>query len=227
MGDADRRIGLVDMLAARTGSAVGVDTQIVGIDLDLLDFRQFRQYRYSGGGSVNAALCFRGWHPLHTMSAGFEFQARIGTVANDAADHLFVATVFAGAFAKDFQAPAAHFGIACVHAHQITREQRRLVATGPGTYFQKYIARVVRIAWQQQQLQFPRLFHAARFRLQQFLLGQGAQFGIAVLAHFAGTFQVVQNAAVAQKSECHRFQLGIFHRQGAKAFGITDDLRDS
>jgi len=46
MGDADGRVGLVDVLAARAGRAVGVHAQVVGIDDDgvvLLDFRHYFQ----------------------------------------------------------------------------------------------------------------------------------------------------------------------------------------
>ena len=45
MGDPYRRIGLVDMLAARPAGAVGINLQIGGIDLDIdliIDLRQYK-----------------------------------------------------------------------------------------------------------------------------------------------------------------------------------------
>src|SRR6202041_2020243 len=50
MGDADRRFGLVDVLAAGTLRAHGIDLEIVAldIDIDLLDLRQYRDRRRRG-----------------------------------------------------------------------------------------------------------------------------------------------------------------------------------
>ena len=45
MSDADRRLGLVDMLAARALRAHGLDAQIVALDIDI-DLLDLRQYRY-------------------------------------------------------------------------------------------------------------------------------------------------------------------------------------
>ena len=73
VGDADRRFGLVDVLAAGAAGAHGLDAQIVVLDLDvdLLDLGQHRNRRRRG---VDAALRFGIGHALHPMHAGFEFQ---------------------------------------------------------------------------------------------------------------------------------------------------------
>src|SRR5262249_7630339 len=95
--DAHRRVGLVDVLAASTGGAVGVNTQLGGVDLDLVHLVELRQDRDGARGGVNAALCLSRRHALHAVRTGFEFQAREGAAPGDAADDLLVAAVLAGA----------------------------------------------------------------------------------------------------------------------------------
>ena len=58
MGDAHGRVGLVDVLAAGAGGAVGVDAQIGRIDVDLLDFLELREDRDRAGRGVDPALRF-------------------------------------------------------------------------------------------------------------------------------------------------------------------------
>ena len=69
MGDADGRIGFVDVLTTRPGRAVGVDAQVAGVDVDLFDLRQFRQHRHGGGGGMNATLRLGDRYPLHPVRA--------------------------------------------------------------------------------------------------------------------------------------------------------------
>ncbi len=74
MGDADRRIGLVDVLPARAGRAEGVHAQVGGIDFDRLAFRLHRDDRDGSGRGMDAALRLGLGHPLHAMGAGFELE---------------------------------------------------------------------------------------------------------------------------------------------------------
>ena len=73
MGDADRRFGLVDVLAAGALRAHGIDAEIrlVDGDVDVLGFRQHRNRRRRG---VNAAGGLGVGHALYAMHAGFEFE---------------------------------------------------------------------------------------------------------------------------------------------------------
>ncbi len=132
--------------------------------------------------------------------------------------------MLAGAFAEQFQLPATQLGVASVHPQQIAGKQRRFVAARAGADFEEHVTGVVRVARQQQQLQRPLLFGAAGFGVQQFVLGQGAQLGIAVASQVAGRRQIVEHAAVGPKPAGHRLQLGILHGQGAEAVVIADDL---
>jgi hypothetical protein len=54
VGDAHRRLGLVDVLAAGAGGAVGVDAQVLVVDLDLdvvVDLGQTSPRRTRCGGA--------------------------------------------------------------------------------------------------------------------------------------------------------------------------------
>jgi hypothetical protein len=78
-----------------------------------------------------------------------------------------VAAVFARSFADGLDLPAASFGVAGIHAIQIARKYRRLVATGAGAHFQIDAVAVARIGRHQHA---PQIFLAAR-KLQRELAG--------------------------------------------------------
>ena len=145
MGNADRRIGFVDVLAASAGGAESIDAQIRRIDHDLTDFIRFRHHRHRACRGVNAALGFGHRHALHAMAAGFEFQFRISAVADDARDDLAVTTEVRRAFRNDLHLPALALGVTRVHAEQFRRKQRGLVAAGTGTHFKKDVAFIIGI----------------------------------------------------------------------------------
>ena len=56
--------------------------------------------------------------------------------ALDARHDFLVAAVFAGVSLKDFDVPAAAFGVAQIHAEQVAGEDRRFVAAGAGAHFE-------------------------------------------------------------------------------------------
>ena len=74
--DADGGIGLVDVLAAGAGGAIGVDAQVRRIQLDGLDLLELGQDRDRARGGVDAPLRLGGGHALHAMRAGLELQER-------------------------------------------------------------------------------------------------------------------------------------------------------
>ena len=105
--DANGRIGLVDVLAAGTRGAEGIDAQIRGIDLDGLDFLELGQDGDGARRGMNASLRLGGRHALHAMRAGLEFELRIRAAADDAADDLLVAAVLARTLAQASRPPSA------------------------------------------------------------------------------------------------------------------------
>src|SRR5690606_581193 len=94
--DADRRVGLVHVLTARTGGSERVDAQVGGIKFNRLDFVELGQDRNRASGGVNASLRLGGWHALNAMRASFELEAPERSLADDAADDLLIAAVLAG-----------------------------------------------------------------------------------------------------------------------------------
>ena len=100
MGDADRAIGFVDVLTARTRGTKGIDPEIFGGNRNLFALVGHRQDGHGAGRCMDSALGFGLGYPLHPMATAFEFKAAINTVdlrgsiltAIDAHDHLAPAT---------------------------------------------------------------------------------------------------------------------------------------
>ena len=91
MSDAYGRIGLVDVLTTRSGSAEGIDTQVGGIEIDVFDLIDFRHDRDGTGRGVDAALGFCFWYALYAMPSRFEFEARIRALTTDTTNYFAIA----------------------------------------------------------------------------------------------------------------------------------------
>ena len=88
-------------------------------------------------------------HALHAVHAGFEFQLGEGAAAADLGDDFLVAAHGAFARGDHLDLPALLGGVALVHAEQIAREQRRLIAAGAGADFEDDVALVHRVLGQE------------------------------------------------------------------------------
>ena len=148
MGDADRRFGLVDVLAAGALRAHGVDLQVGILDLDI-DLLRLRQHRDGRGRRMDAAGAFGVRHALHPMHAGFELQFCVGAAAFDLGDDFLEAADGAFARRNHLDLPALQRGEALIHAEQVAGEQRGLVAAGAGADFEHDAALVHRVLRQQ------------------------------------------------------------------------------
>src|SRR5207342_1271213 len=160
--DADRRFGLVDVLAARAGGAERVDLQVRRIHFDRHARRFFRDDRDGGGGGVDAPLRFGFRHALHAVRARFELEPGIRAAAFDARDDFLEAAMFAGIRRFDFDAPALAFGVTRIHAIQVAGEDRGFVAAGAGAHFQIQVAFVACVARDELRHQFAFQFGQAR-----------------------------------------------------------------
>jgi len=77
MGNADRRIGGIDALTARTGRAIYIHFDITGVDMDI-HCSSFPLDRNGNRRGVNPPLSFGNPHPLNTMGTAFEFESAVG-----------------------------------------------------------------------------------------------------------------------------------------------------
>ncbi len=150
VGDAHRRVGLVDVLAAGAGRAVGVDADVGVVHLDV-DVLRLRQHRDGGGRGVDTALRLGLRHPLHAVHAALELQPPEDAVAADRGDDLLVAAHLAFALALHLDLPAVGRRVALVHAEEIAGEDRRLVAAGAGAHLEDRRGVLVGVARRQQQ----------------------------------------------------------------------------
>ena len=95
MGDANGRIGFVNVLAARTGGAKGVCTNIIGRNLNVINGIHFGQNRHGGGRRVDATLCLGIRYALHPVRARFEFEAGERALALNAGNDFAVTAMLA------------------------------------------------------------------------------------------------------------------------------------
>ena len=162
VGDTHRRVGLVNVLATCAAGAVGVYTQVGGVDLDGLGLVLLGQYRNGAGAGVDAALRLSSRHALHAVATALKLEHAIGPTTATAGlrsafyaqHHVFVAAQLAFRRAHDFGFEANGVAVAGVHAGQVGGEKGRLVTPCAGAYFHKRGARIVRVFGQQHALQF-------------------------------------------------------------------------
>ena len=163
MGDAHGGIGAVDVLPARAGSAVGVDAQVVGIDLHF-HVLGLGQHCHGRRGGVDAPGALRHGHALHAMHAALKFELFKHVLAGDEGHALLDAAQLRGAVLDQFPLPALPVGIVLVHAQKLGPEQPRLVAARAGAHFQHGVLAVVRVLGQHGDAR--RVQCLAQFRLQ-------------------------------------------------------------
>src|SRR4030095_1505295 len=87
------------------------------------------------------------------MDAALELEPTPGAPAVDEQDHVLETADARGARVHDLDTPALTLGVFRVHPGEVAREQRRLVAAGPGADFDEDVPVVVGIARQQESLQ--------------------------------------------------------------------------
>jgi hypothetical protein len=223
VGDADRAVGLVDVLTAGAAGAEGVDAQLGRVQRHFLGLVGLGQDRDGAGAGVDAALRLGHRHTLHAVPAGLELEPRVDVVPFDAQHHFLVAAQIAAALAHQLGLPAAALAVAQVHAREVGGEQGRLVAAGAGADFEEGVARVVRVARQQRGLQ-----------LQVQPVDIGARLGDLLLRHL-GHVRLVEYGLRVGEVALTLFELaklldqpgdlGVLARQLAKALHVARDAR--
>ena len=139
VGDAHRRVGRVDRLAAGARRAVDVDLQVVGIDLDV-DVLGLGQHGDRRGRGVDAALRLGDRHALHAVGAALVLEDRVGAVAVDGEGVLAVADL------ERLDLEAQALGVLGQHAVDVARPEPGLLAAGPALDLDDDVLVVGRIA---------------------------------------------------------------------------------
>ncbi|MND86557.1 hypothetical protein D3C80_785280 [compost metagenome] len=210
VGDAHRRVGLVDVLAARARGPEGVDADVLVVDLDLhvLDLGQDRD---GGRRGVDAPLGLGRRNPLDAVNAAFELQPPEHALAGDGGDDFLVAAGFALGGAVDLDPPAARGGVARIHAEQVAGEDGRLVPAGAGAHFQHGRGVFVSIARGQQQGDLAFQLGQTRVQGLQFVGGHGGHFR--VRGHGLQVLDLGASASQGLHRVGHGLHLGVLLRQ--------------
>src|SRR5262252_2887494 len=177
MRDAHGRIRLVDVLATGPTRPHGVDADVLGADveIDVLHLREHGDGRRRG---MNAPARFRGGHALHAMHARFVLEARKHPLAGNRSDDLLVAAKRVFRQADDLRLPPSFFRVAAVHAKEIGRKQRGLIAAGAGPHLQDGALLVGRILWQEMHAQLLLERGHARLECGELLSGHRRQLRV-------------------------------------------------
>jgi hypothetical protein len=99
---------------------------------------------------VDAALSFRGRHPLHAVYPAFVFQLGIDLGAVDSRDDFLYATERRRRAFEDFHLPVLRFRVTRVHAEKLGGEKRGFVTASAGANFHDDAFLVVGVFGQQQ-----------------------------------------------------------------------------
>jgi hypothetical protein len=193
-----------------------------GIDLHVgrLDLGHHRDRR---GGGVDASLRLGRGHALHAMAAGLELELRIGAVADDARDHFLVAAGVARALGDDLHLPAVALGEARVHAEEVAREERALVAARARADFEEEVALVVGIARQEHPLHLRFEGGEALAARANLVLGEFPHVG--VLRHLLGGGDVALGFPIFGEELDHRLDLGALLRELLEALHVLRGVR--
>jgi hypothetical protein len=137
--DLDGGIGGVNALASWTARAADFDAYFVGPNMEL-HFFGFGEDGDGGGGGMNAALGFGGGNALDSMDAAFLAHGGEDGWAAEFKNNFFEAAKFGLAGGEGFHFPTPHFGVATVHAEEISSEDGGLGSSCSGTNFDEGIA---------------------------------------------------------------------------------------
>ena len=165
MGDPHRRVGLVDVLAAGAGGAVGVDPQVALVDLDLDGFVDHRPDFDLGEAGVAAGGGIEGGDPDQAVDAALGGKEAIGVLTAGDEGGRLQPRLLPRRSLQHLDLKAAPFGPAQVHPQQDLGPVLGIGAAGAGVDGDDRVAGVVLAAEQ------PRLFQLGQSPLDRAQLG--------------------------------------------------------
>ena len=134
--DPHRAVGLVDVLTTSTRRAIGVDAQILIVDLDL-DLVVNDRVNPDRGKARVAAIVRIEWRNAHkAMNAALRFEPAISIGAVDANRRRFDPGLLAAAFLEPFDLVSVGIGPAHIHAQQHLCPILGLGSARPGMDFE-------------------------------------------------------------------------------------------
>ena len=145
VGDAHRRLGLVDVLPARAGGAVDVDAQVGRVDVDLDGLVDFRVDEHVGERGMAARVGVEGALAHQAVHAVLGAQAAVGVVAGDLQGRALDARYLALGALEHLGAKALLVAVFQVHPLEHRRPVLRLGAAGAGLDVHEAVVRVERV----------------------------------------------------------------------------------
>ena len=118
VGDADRRIGHVDVLPARAAGAEGIDAQVFVLYIDFDFVVHLREDEDAGEGGVAASVGVEGGDADQAMYADFGLQQTVGVLAVDFEGRALDAGAFAFEAVGHDGGKALALGPSQVHAQE-------------------------------------------------------------------------------------------------------------
>eukprot|EP00964_Phaeocystis_antarctica_P121286 scaffold84966_cov68-Phaeocystis_antarctica.AAC.8 len=151
VGEVDRRLHLVDVLAARAARAGGGEGDVLLLDLDR-HLVHLRHHCHGRRARVHAARRLRRRHPLHAMHARLELELGEDRVALHLERGVSVAARLGVRRRRQPHAPPLRLGVLRVESDQVVHKERSLVAARARADLEHDVLLVVGIGRQQQQL---------------------------------------------------------------------------
>src|SRR5690606_26040834 len=221
VGDADRRLGPVDVLATRARRAVGVDAQVSRIDLDLEVVIDFRRYEHGGERGVAAVAGVERRLAHQPVHAGLGAQPAVGILAGELHRGALAAGDFARRSLDDLGVETVLLAPAQIHSQQHFRPVLGLGAAGACLDVEEGVAGVHLAREHARELQALDVL----FQLVQFLLDVGDAGGIVFLGEQLQQFLgVIQGAAQLVEGADGFAQPGALAAQFLGALGIVPDI---
>ena len=177
----------------------------------------------SASSRVDAPLRLGLGHALHAVSAALEAERAVGAVALHREEDFLVAVERRLVRAHHVDFPAARLAVAGVHAEEVAREQRRLVAARAGAHLEHGVASLQRIRRQQAGQHGALGVRLLGLQPLQLLLGHRTELG--VFQQRLVAVDVVQQLEVARGGGLQLAQCRMLRHDGAVALRVGDHRR--
>ena len=180
MGQADGRVGFIDVLAARSAGPIGIDAKILGTNIDLNAVVDLRIHKQRGEGGMAPGVAVKRRDADEPMNPRFGAKIAVGIGAFNGEGGVFQAAAFCRQILGNLGAKAAPLRPAQVQAQQHIGPVLGFESTGAGAQADDRVVAVVLTAEQ--------LVHLGRAdgltNLDQCGFDLVGRLGIAGLGHF-------------------------------------------